>query len=107
MVDDVKPTDELEAPPEAKKRRSRSADPEPEKTREELGLSVEHPKGDVVLRWLGGPDPVRFIQGVPADDLDADEVAHLIYRDPRTLRLERDDEGFPAARDRFVEELVG
>jgi hypothetical protein len=33
----------------------------------------------IVLRWLGGPDPVQAIHGVPARDLTEADVERIAY----------------------------
>lgn len=37
------------------------------------------PDDGVVLRWLGGPDPVSSIHGVPARDLTGPDIERIAY----------------------------
>lgn len=45
----------------------------------------------IVLRWLGGPDPVMAIHGIPARDLTAYDLERIAYVRARNASLPQGD----------------
>ncbi len=55
------------------------------------------------LRWLGGDDPVRFVPGTPARDLDEHDMAREVFKH---AHLHPGDKGFDEAMATIVKGLT-